>query len=251
MRIVATIEVRMGSSRVPGKSMADIAGKPLLERVIDRIRLSKKIDDIVVATTVNPIDKVIEDFAKQVGVRCYRGSEEDVLKRVVDGAIYAKADITVQFGGDSPFIDWRVTDELIQTYLDNPRSDLVTNCLKLTYPLGIYAYVVPTDVMRKIETLAKKQSEREDVTRYLWENQERFKLINKEASGDLRRPELRLTVDYLEDIELACRIYSGLYPKKSDFTTIDVIKFLDDNPELKKINARLIQKSAPHIKASR
>ena len=115
MRIVATIEARMASSRLPGKPLLDVEGKSLLERVIDRIKLCKKIDNIVVATSINPLDKAIEDLANRLNIQCYRGSEDDVLGRVVNSAEYVQADITVQFGGDCPFIDWQLTDNLIQT----------------------------------------------------------------------------------------------------------------------------------------
>ncbi len=250
MRIIATIEARMASSRMPGKSLMDIAGKPLLGRVIDRIKLCKRIDDIVVATSVNPLDDAIETYAKKECIKFYRGSEEDVLLRAVEAAEFMRADVTVQFCGDCPFIDWKLVDYLIQVYLKNPDADMVTNCLKLTYPLGVYTYVVPILAMRQIEKLAKRKSEREDVSRYLWEHPEQFKLINKEAPNELRRPEIRLTVDYKEDAEFARIIYERLFLKKPDFTTIDIIHFLDENPELKSINKGLVQRSAPHIKVS-
>lgn len=249
MKMVATIEARMFSSRMPGKSLMDIAGKPLLGRVIDRIRLCKKIGDIIVATSINPLDDAIEAFAMEEGVRCYRGSEEDVLLRVVEAAESAGADVTVQFCGDCPFIDWKLVDELIRVYLENEDADMVTNCLELTYPLGIYSYVVPMPVLRNIEKHAKAADEREDTVRYLWEHPREYKLINIKAPEELCRPDLRLTVDYKEDLELARIIYERLFPAKPDFTTIDIIRFLDNNPELKTINHGLIQKSAPHIKA--
>jgi spore coat polysaccharide biosynthesis protein SpsF (cytidylyltransferase family)/predicted dehydrogenase len=250
MRFVATIEVRMGSSRLPGKSLADIAGKPLLERVIDRIKLCKRIDDIVVATSVNPLDDRIEEMVERLGIRCYRGSENDVLERVVKAAEYMKADVTVQFGGDSPFIDWKLVDELIKAYLKDPTVSLVTNCLELTYPLGIYTFIVPMRVMKITEGLAKKTAEREDATRYIWEHPEKFKLINKKATQELYRPELRLTVDYEQHLILTKKIYEELVQKKPDFTTIDIIHFIDKHPELKNINSGFMQRSAPHIKIS-
>ncbi len=249
MKFVATIEVRMGSSRYPGKALVDIAGKPLLERVVDRIRLCKKIDDIVIATTVNPLDDAIESLARRIGVACYRGSEDDVLDRVVRSAEYMHADVTVQFGGDSPFIDFEMVDDLIQLYLDDPTADLITNSLELTYPLGVYTYVVPMKVMKLTANLAKNGAEREDVTRYIWEHPEKFRLVNRRAPGELNRPELRLTVDYKEDVDLTRKIYEGL-SDKGNFTTMDVIHFLDRHPELKAINKGLMQKSAPHLKAS-
>lgn len=251
MRIVATIEVRMGSTRLPGKSLVDIAGKTLLERVIDRIRLCKKIDDIVIATTTNTLDDTIAVLAQNLGVECFRGSEDDVLDRVVRAAEYMHADVTAQFGGDCPFIDWQLVDNLIKRYIEDPTADLVTNCIELTYPLGVYTYIVPMRVMKTIDGLAKEPAEREDVTRYIWEHPEVYKIINIRASALLHRPDLRLTVDYAEDITLARKIYEGLLPVRPDFTTLDIIHFLHENRGLEAINKGLVQKSAPHIKRTK
>lgn len=244
MHVVATVEARMASTRVPGKSLLDIAGKPLLERVVDRIRLSRRIQDVVIATSINPLDDAIEALAHRIGVACHRGSEEDVLDRVVQAAESVRAEVTVQFGGDSPFVDPQLVDRLIERYLREPGVDLVTNCLQLTYPLGIYAYVVPMRAMRDIATLASTKPEREDVTRYLWEHPERYTLVNLTAPPELHRPEIRLTVDYPEDVTLTRELYRIL---PEGFTTQDVLDALDARPELAALNRHCVQRSAPHL----
>ncbi|MBU6427417.1 MAG: glycosyltransferase family protein [Cyanobacteria bacterium REEB65] len=247
MRLVATIEARMGSTRVPGKSIVEIEGKPLLEHVIGRIRLISGIDDIVVATSTKSQDDAIEAVARRLDVAVFRGSEDDVLERVVQAAESRKAELTVQFSGDSPFIDWQVVEFLRDRFYDYPDSDLVTNCLELTYPLGVYTYVVPMATMLVAHAEAKKPKEREDVTRYIWENPQKFKLRNYEAPPELHRPEIRLTVDYLEDIELTRQLYRRLLPQNPRFTTRDVLAIFEREPELAKINAGCVQHSAPHL----
>ncbi|MEB3238274.1 MAG: glycosyltransferase family protein [Candidatus Sericytochromatia bacterium] len=247
MKIVATVEVRMGSSRLPGKAMMDVVGRPLLARVIERIRLCPSIGHIVVATTVHPDDDVIESFCLQSGVAVHRGSEEDVLQRVVDAAEGAGADLVVQFGGDSPFIDWQLVEELLRAYRSDPSVDLLTNCLTLTYPLGVYTFVVPMANLRLIALEAKRPDEREDVTRAIWEHPERWRLRNLEAPDALRRPHVRLTVDYPEDLALTRELYARLLPTRPAFTTRDVLAVLDAEPTLARINAHCVQRSAPHI----
>lgn len=247
MNVVATIEARMASTRVPGKSLLDIEGKPLLERVVDRIRLSRHIQDVVIATSTNLLDDAIQTLAERIGVACFRGSEEDVLARVVQAAESARAEVTVQFGGDSPFVDPQLVDRLIERYLSEPDLDLVTNCLQLTYPLGIYTYVVPMRAMHDIATLASTTPEREDVTRYLWEHPERYRLVNLPAPPELNRPEIRLTVDYLEDVMLTRELYRIL---PEGFTTHDVLNALDTRPELAVLNRHCVQRSAPHLSVS-
>ena len=247
LKIVATVEVRMGSSRLPGKALLDVEGRPLLARVLDRIRQCPSINSVVVATTDHPQDDAIEALCRIEGVACHRGSEDDVLRRVLDAADSQGADLTVQFGGDSPFIDWELVERLIAAYRADSSADLVTNCLVLTFPLGVYSYVVPMSVMRRIAMEATRPDEREDVTRAIWEHPETFRLVNLEAPDGLRRPDIRLTVDYPEDLNLTRAVYARLLPGRNRFTTRDVLEVLDAEPALADLNAHCHQRSAPHL----
>ncbi len=248
LKIIATVEVRMGSTRLPGKCLMDLHGKPVLEWIIERICRSKRISGVVIATSINPADDPLEILASKLGVRCYRGSEEDVLNRVYLAAKNAAADVIVEFGGDSPFVDWELADELVDCYLDNPEWDLVTNCLELTYPLGVQAYVMPIRALAEANEFASEPNQREDVTRYLWENHARYRLMNRVAPAELHRPHYRLTLDYPEDLELTKLAYAALLPKNRAFKTKDVIDWLDAHPEIAAINRDCKQRSAPHIK---
>jgi len=247
MKTVAIIEVRMGSTRLPGKALINVVGKPIIEHVVNRIQLCKKIDEIVIATTVNSLDNAIEKLAKQIGVFCFRGSEEDVLLRVVNASKCINADLVVLSGGDSPFFDWRLADALIEKYCEKPSYDLVTNCLELTYPLGVYTYVVSSKILNEIEALTVTPNQREDTLRYVFENDDQYKIFNLKAPEHLKRPDYRLTIDYQEDVELMKKLYEDIYLNKTDFTIQDVIAYLDKNHEIAEINKHCVQISAPHI----
>ncbi len=133
MKIIATVEARMGSSRLPGKTMMNLNGKPMLEILLGRVRMSKLLNDVVVATTVNEKDNLIEKFCKEKGYNYFRGSEDDVLGRVLKTAKHNKADIIVELTGDNPLVDPEIIDEMVQYYLDNT-YDYVCNSLPRTFP---------------------------------------------------------------------------------------------------------------------
>ena len=247
MKIIATIEARMGSSRLPEKTLKKVYKDfTLLELVIKRFQLSKNIDGIIVATTIEKQDDKIALWCKENNISCHRGSEDDVVDRVVGACIESKADVIVQMGADSAYLDFELIDELISVYRKG-NHDYVCNDMELTYPLGIYAHIV--NVQKLIE-LNKKDSltleDREDVVRYIWEHPKEYNILNIKATEDKNYPNLRLTVDYPEDFTLAENIYN--YFDKIDFTTKDIIKRYNANQELFKDVSKLIQHSAPFIK---
>lgn len=246
MKVVATVEARMASTRLPGKTMMKVVNKPILELVVERLRMAKTVDEVVVATTVNPKDDVIVEFCKRKGISYHRGSEEDVLGRVIEAAKKFKGDIIIQSGADNPFYDPNLVDELVKIYKTG-KYDYVANDMKLTYPLGVDAHVMSFETLKDVGKKATKPRERDDVPRYIWEHPKEYRIFNLEAPKELCRPELRLTLDYEEDLILTRKIYEALYPKNPKFTTLDVIKFLDANPSLKEINAHCVQRVAPFL----
>jgi len=243
MKFVAVIEARMGSTRTPGKTLLDISGKPLIERVLYRFKLCEKIDDLVVATTVNPKDDILVEFCKKHSVKYFRGSENDVMQRVIEAAESVGADIIVEQGADNPFVDPEVVDQLVEIYKTG-NYDFVSSALKLTYPLGIYAHIFSLIALKKISDITSDPKDRENVNNYFWEHPEQYNLFNLEATGNLHRPEIRLTVDYPEDIELARKVFAHF---KRPFTTQELIQFLDEHPEIRDLNKNCVQKAAPHI----
>ncbi|RLA64057.1 MAG: spore coat biosynthesis protein F [Epsilonproteobacteria bacterium] len=241
MRCVAIIEARMGSTRLPGKSLKKILGKPMLELLIDRVRKAKLIDELVVATSENKKDNAITTLAKKLGVGCFRGSETDVLDRVLNAAKTHEADHIVELWGDCPLIDPDIIDDLIRYYLNN-EFDLVGTCLDETFPWGISALVFPTKILEEVSNITQDPVDRENVSNYIYEHPERYKIGHLPCPPELKHPEIRLTVDELADFELVETIFEFLTLTNPEFRTIDVINFLEANPKIKNINRQVKQK---------
>lgn len=244
MNFNAIVAARMTSSRLPGKVLMDLEGKPALIRLIERLRQSKYIEKIVIATTTNPEDDIIAETAVHEGVFCYRGSEEDVLKRTVEAAEETKTEYIVQVTSDCPLIDSETVDGVIVQMANHPYLDYVANQLIRTYPLGYSVEVFRTESLRHIEQTVLDPVVREHVTPYFYENPEIYKLSNIEAPPYLRHPEYRLTLDTQEDYNLISQIFAGLYPLNNNFTLYDIVKYLVANPRLLELNKSIVQKKA-------
>ena len=246
-KVAAVIEARMGSTRLPGKTMSDIAGKPLLERVIERITLSRSIDTIVIATSTNRIDNVICDFCEHKSLQYYRGSEDDVLGRVYGAAKESCADIIVQAGADCPFYDPELIDFLVYSIKWGGYA-YAANDMELTFPLGVDAHIIRFDALEASALEAQDSQEREDTPRFIWNNPGRFMIFSFKAlpGSRLNRPDIRLTVDYEEDLELTRLIYEKFTPKCFPFHTRELIEFLDSYPEYIQLNRHCIQRATAY-----
>lgn len=235
-KIVGIIQARMGSTRLPGKSMMKIVGKPLLEHVIKRVKKCKTLDCIVVATTKKKEDDVIVNLAEKLGVCWFRGSENDVLDRFLKAAEKFNANIIVRICADNPLIDPEEVDRLVKHHLET-NADYSYN--HIPYPEGLPdgagAEVLTIDTLRKVHKLATKQEHREHVTLYILENLDLFRTERLSAKPELRKPQYRLDVDYMEDLEFIREIYRRLYKPGKIIKLKDVIKLLDKQPELLKI----------------
>jgi spore coat polysaccharide biosynthesis protein SpsF len=239
MRKVAIIEARMGSTRRPGKTLAEIAGKPMLELLIERLKAAKTLDGIVVATTVKEEDQAIEDLTKKLGVGCYRGSSEDVLGRVTNAVKEFDVDLIVEITGDCPLTDPDVVDKVVSLYMEGGH-DYVTSGLKCRLPRGLVAQVFSREVLEEVHTLTGDDPVyREHVSLYIYEHPEKYKLKYLDVPENLSRPNLRLVVDNEEDLVLMREIFGKLYHEKSIFGIGDVIRLLDSRPELVEINAHI------------
>lgn len=241
MKIVSTIEARMGSTRLPEKTMKEIVGKPMLELLIERLKRAKRIDEIIVATTTEPEDNVIAELAKRVGVKCFKGSSEDVLDRVLRAAKTYQADIIVEMTGDCPLLDPVLIDKVIDIYLRNSH-DYVSNTIKRTYPRGLDTQVFSVKILDEISKLTNEPTDRENVSLYIYEHPERYRLYNVEASPEYRYPEQRWTVDTKDDLQFVKEVYENLYHKNPDFLTEDIVKLLKEKPNLCEINLHIKQK---------
>ncbi|NFG60643.1 glycosyltransferase family protein [Clostridium sp. CMCC3677] len=230
-KIVATIEARMTSSRLPGKVLMEYCGKPNLQHIVERLKRSKVIDDVIVATTVNKEDNSIVELCKEIGCKYYRGSEEDVLLRVLESAKSVNADIIVEITGDCPMIDWRHIDKLVEIFFSG-EYDYASNTLKRTFPRGFDTQVFPVGILEKVNKLTKNPVDHEHVSLYIYTNPEKFRLINWEAEEKMNYPEFEITLDTKEDYEFIKQIYEILYTKDSDFSAQDVIELLIKNSEM-------------------
>ncbi len=238
-KIVASIEARVGSSRLPGKVLKEIIGKPMLELMVKRVKQAKNIDDIVIATSTNPKDDSIEKLAKKLNIKCFRGSEEDVLDRVLRAVQENKGEHIVELWGDTPLIDPRIIDGVINYYIQND-FDCVGG--DKNYPWGMNLLVFPTYILEEVSLITNDPVDRENVSTYIYEHPDKYKVSRCPCPKELNRPEIRLTVDELPDFELVKIIFENLQPKNQSFSMLDIIKFLDANPDLKNINKNVKQK---------
>lgn len=221
----------MGSTRLPGKVLARVVGKPLLWHIVTRLRRSNGLDGLILATSTLPQDDVLERFAADLDLSCFRGSESDVLSRYYLAATQWGADVIVRVTGDCPLIDPQIVDRVIDVHRGSG-ADYTSNTLVRTYPRGLDTEVLTYAALATAYRAAKEDYEREHVTPYIRQHTELFQLQSVEAEGKLIRPELRLTVDTEEDLRLIRSIYEGLYPGDPLFDTGKVIDFLEKQPEV-------------------
>ena len=241
MKIVAIIQARMGSTRLPGKILKTVMNKTLLEYQLERVQQSVLIDEIVVATTEKNSDNVIVELCEQLGVNVYRGAECDVLSRYYEAAIEFKADVIVRLTSDCPLIDPIIIDQVIQLHLDQKTGiDYTSNTLARSFPRGLDTEVFSFKALEKAHENASLDSDREHVTAYLYTNRNQFQLANLKSIKNLGNH--RWTVDMEEDFELIKRIIEALYPDYPQFSMQDVVDLLDENPTWLKINAHIEQK---------
>jgi len=230
----------MGSTRLPGKVLMPIEGKPMLRHIISRLRTCVYIDKIVVATTTSTSDDAIENLCSDNNVDVYRGSEEDVLDRYYQAAKEFKADVVVRITADCAVIDPKITDQVICRYLKNQDNcDYCSNVVIRTYPNGLETEVFPFKMLQIVWCQAKEKRHREHVTLYFIDHPQDFRLMNVYSPEDLSY--LRWTVDQQEDLDLIRQIYQRLYSDKHIFYTEDILDVMFKEPCLREINKDIQQ----------
>lgn len=234
--ILAILQARMSSSRLPGKVLMPLLGKPMLARQIERVQRSRRIDQLVIATSTEPADDPIESLSKELSVSCFRGSLEDVLDRFYQAAVPLHPDYIVRLTADCPLADPEVVDAVIGYCIDKS-YDYASNALEPTFPDGLDVEAFRFGCLREAWSEAKLPSEREHVTPFIYRRNRRYRIGSYKGNADLSL--LRWTVDEPADFELVARIYAALYPRNPAFTTRDVLDYLDANPALKSLNAGL------------
>ncbi|MCA9802625.1 MAG: glycosyltransferase family protein [Cyanobacteria bacterium HKST-UBA02] len=240
-RVVASIEARMGSGRFPGKVLGDVAGKPALTRLLDRLRLCRELDDIVLATTTSEADDALQAWAEAEGVKFYRGSEDDVLGRVIEAHRATETDIIVELTGDCILTDPEIVDLGVTTFKAH-QVDYVSNVVIPGFPVGVYVQVFRAMDLESIGRRVEDPEVREHVSLYFYEHPEEYRLIHILPPARWQHPEYRLCLDYPEDLILIDSIYRLLEPKFGDsFGIEEMIDCLKSNPELAKINSHCEQ----------
>jgi spore coat polysaccharide biosynthesis protein SpsF len=240
-KTIATIQCRMTSTRLPGKILLPACGKPLLAHMIERLNRVPGIDQIVIATTTNAQDDCLEEFAHKNGLGCHRGSEQDVLKRIVEAAQKYQGDTLVHLTSDCPLIDPIAVQQVIDKYQEG-KWDFVSNCLERTYPRGMDTQVFSRKILEKVDAIATEAAHREHVTLYIVEKPHEFACANISAPREYRAPEIRMTLDYPEDYALIHAVFEALYPHKPDFLLYDILNYLKAHPEVAALTAGIEQK---------
>ncbi len=241
MKVIATIEARMGSTRLPGKVMLPLSGQPMILRLVERIRQSKIVDEVVVATTVNPTDRIIVETCERNGIKVLAGSEMDITQRLLDAASTENANYIVQLTGDNPLIDSTLIDVAVNTLIDS-QYDYVTNYKVNSLTIGFNVRCFSFSALQRAAELSNDPDDRIHGSYFIHRNPELFSIGQAEVSEFLQRDDIRLTVDEPNDFEMVRRVFETLYPLKTHFTAIDIIELVDRFPEWRDINIDVVQK---------
>lgn len=232
----------MGSSRLPGKALADVCGKPALTRLYDRLRLSERLDDIILATTTLPSDDVLANWAEDLGIACHRGSADDVTNRLCKAHGNAKSDVVVQVCGDCPLIDATMVDRAISRFLELD-CDVVTTSRRFSYPQGVDVQVYSFASLTELDRALTDPVARECVTLHFYEHPEKYRIADLEAPPGERLPEQRCQLDYPEDLTFIREVYARLEPVYGDaFGAREIVDLLRERPSLGDINRHCVER---------
>ncbi len=241
MKVVATIEARMTSSRLPGKPLLLANNKSMLEHLSSRLKTISVIDEIVLATTINIEDQPLVDEAKKIGISVFRGDEDNVMQRVIGAAESSVADVIVEITGDCPIIDPAIVEESIRIYLSND-YDYVSNARIRSYPDGMDTQVFSLKTLKESYSMTNSKLDYEHVTLHIRNNPNLFNHFDMVASEDLYWPELGLTLDEQDDYLLIKNIIEHFGSSNSNFSCTEILKYLRENPELIEINKTVKRK---------
>ncbi|MDQ0089901.1 spore coat polysaccharide biosynthesis protein SpsF [Paenibacillus anaericanus] len=238
MNFTVIIQARMGSSRLPGKVLMPLGTSCVLDYVVTRCNKIQGVHQVIVATSILEQDDAIEDWCKLNNVNCFRGSEEDVLKRYYDCAKKYKAENVLRVTADCPFVDYELASAMIEAMIVKP-SDILLYEGEL--PRGLAIEIISFDALEKVNYLGKEIRHREHVTYFAYENKELFSSVSINVPKHLNHPQLRITLDTQEDY-LVCQAIAEAFPDDILVSSSDVIEYLLKSPEISKINAHIEQK---------
>ncbi len=242
VRTIAVIQARMTSTRLPGKVLMTVLGRPMLGYQVERVARARRLDGMVIATTSNASDDPVAAFAGKAGVPVFRGSEADVLGRVAGAAAALDATHVVRLTGDCPLSDPEIIDAVAARLIEgSPPVDFVTNGIPRSWPVGVDAEAMTMAALRAADADAVDAYDREHVTPYLYRNPDRFRLANLPAASDLSAH--RWTLDEPADFELLRRILETLYPRNPAFGWRDVLTLVEAHPEWRSVNRAVAKKT--------
>jgi len=245
--ILGILQARMASSRLPGKVLAPILGRPMLELQIERVRGCQRIQKLVVATSNDSGDKPIAELCDRIKIECFRGDLENVLDRFYQAAKLYGADHIVRLTGDCPLADPGIISGLVDFYF-RERCDYASNCQEPTLPDGLDAEIFSFSVLEKAWKEAELPLELEHVTKYIRNHSEKFQIRCLKYKADLSS--LRWTVDQEKDLEFVRRVYEALYGDNPEFSMKDVLALLDEQPQLAEMNKKYQRNEGSKIGAS-
>lgn len=240
-KIVATIEARMTSKRLPGKPLLKAAKKTMIEHLINRLKKVDSINEIILATTKNKTDDILVETVENFGVRVFRGDENDVMQRVISAAESSKAEIITQITGDCPIIDPQIVEQTIRMFL-NHDVDYVSNTIVRSYPDGMDTQVYRLKTLKKSASMTNSLFDREHVSSHITNNPKIFSQIHLVAPPEINWPSLGITLDEKGDYELIKIIIENLYEKDPFFSCLNVIEFLKQNLKYLDLNKNVLRK---------
>jgi len=234
-KVVAIVQARMASTRLPGKVLRDICGKPMLWHIVRRIQHARYIDDVVIACTASGDDDALNEFAVSNALGIYRGSENDIVDRILKAGQVYHADSIVRIWGDCPLVDPKLIDKVLSEFAD--KYDYANTFNPPTYPVGIDFEVYSRKTLERIWNETNDMFYRQYPFEYVYGNSTSFKTLYDNNAEDVSN--IDLTVDYLEDLELVREVFKGLHREESVFDLADILGFLEAHPELEATNDRL------------
>lgn len=242
INIVTVVQARTGSTRLPEKILLSVCGKPLLLRMLERVKVSQYAGTIVVATSDLEEDDPVEELCKENNVEVYRGSLSDLLDRHYKAAKKFHADAVVKIPSDCPLIDPFVIDKVLKYYIDNQdKYDYVSNLHPATYPDGNDVEIMSFKTLERAWNEATKDFEREHTTPYIWENKDKFSIGNVEWESELDySTKHRWTIDYEEDYIFIRTVYEELYNKNPNFGLHDILNLVEEKPYIYEINKKYL-----------
>jgi len=238
LKVIACIQARMGSLRLKKKALKKILGKTIIEHILKRLKAAKEIDEIVLSTSLKKGNNSLVKHAKDIGLRYYRGSEEDLISRLCETAKKFKADALVRVTGDCPLVDPDLVDKLVRIYRRHPKKfDYLTNIFPRAFPDGFDLEIYPFPTLSLLSKKINKNSPyRESFPSYILKNEKNFRIFNLKNKENLSS--FRLTLDYKNDLELISQIFEILGKNGRIFKLKPIIKLLKQKPNLIKINKK-------------